>query len=102
MKSEFYILKKLEAIIVLFYRLFNKTLPTLILILSFSFSISPFTSFTQNLNELWGMTSNGNNAGVIFKTDGNGDNQQVMRTFVQITGRNPVSQLCEATNGKLY
>lgn len=81
-----------------------KKLFTLLVILSFTVSIAPFSSLAQNRTEFWGMTSDAENGGgLIFKTDASGNNQQVMRTFIQIPGQNPdFTQLCQAPNGKLY
>lgn len=55
-------------------------------------------------SQLWGMTSSGGEGfGTIFKTDGNGNNHQVMETFSPaIDGMHPVgNKLCEMPNGKL-
>ncbi len=80
-----------------------KNLFTLYVILIFTFSLSSFTCFAQNLTELWGMTySGGNGGGVIFKTDGNGNNLQYMPFVIENPGQYPNSGLCQASNGKLY
>ncbi len=60
---------------------------------------------TAQVPELWGMTSQGdqsNNLGKIFKTDINGENQTVEYSFDKAMGSTPYSELCEASNGKLY
>jgi uncharacterized repeat protein (TIGR03803 family) len=51
-----------------------------------------------------GMTYAGKNGGgVIFKTDGNGNNQQVIHSFIVNPGKNPYYiHLCQASNGNLY
>ena len=78
-------------------------LSTDLAILIFTFSLSSFTGFAQNQTELWGMTKEGGTGGgVIFKTDSNGDNQQLMNSFIEDLGRTPYSHLCQASNGKLY
>jgi uncharacterized repeat protein (TIGR03803 family) len=58
----------------------------------------------QAQNELWGMTNQGGNgAGVIFKTDGNGNNFKVVKAFeIDNPGKSPTGELCQASNGKLY
>jgi uncharacterized repeat protein (TIGR03803 family) len=79
---------------------------SLLIIFSFitGIMIYPFaTSYAQK--QLWGVTYGGGqyDAGVIFKTDGSGDNQTVEKDFFQVEGTNPVySQLVQATDGKLY
>jgi uncharacterized repeat protein (TIGR03803 family) len=54
--------------------------------------------------ELWGMTSGGgtHGFGVIFKTDGNGNNYTTVFHFNSITGQSPSGSLIQASNGKLY
>jgi uncharacterized repeat protein (TIGR03803 family) len=80
-----------------------KKLLFLLIILTFTFFLSPSTSLCQNHTELWGMTSSGGNGGgVIFKTDSCGNNQQVMFSFRDFPGENPNDGLCLASNGKLY
>ena len=73
-------------------------------IILFGILLIPFSNKAQNLTEFWGMTNDAENGGgLIFKTDGNGDNQQVMKTFIQVAGQNPdLISLCQAANGKLY
>ncbi len=55
--------------------------------------------------QFWGMTSRGGEGGgVIFETDSNGNNQNVVYPFgIEFAGENPqYSDLCQAANGKLY
>ncbi|MBE7443629.1 MAG: T9SS type A sorting domain-containing protein, partial [Flavobacteriales bacterium] len=55
--------------------------------------------------ELWGMTFSGgiNNVGTIFKTDSNGNNHVLVHEFIKYEGAFPkYTELCEASNGKLY
>lgn len=55
--------------------------------------------------ELWGTTSEGGkyHAGVIYKTDLEGDNYTVEFSFPRYSGQYPeYTELCQATNGKLY
>ncbi|MNK76596.1 hypothetical protein D3C87_961700 [compost metagenome] len=56
--------------------------------------------------ELWGVTSSGgvSSDGVIFKTDANGENIQVIHNFtVEFEGKNPgYSTLVEGSDNKLY
>jgi uncharacterized repeat protein (TIGR03803 family) len=71
-------------------------------VLLYSFFV--FGSNAQN-TEFWGMTYYGgsNNGGVILKTDGNGNNQNVQFSFERVDGYNPFqSGLCELPNGRLY
>lgn len=71
-------------------------------------SFSLFTCYAQNKTELWGMTNHGGNGtngqggGVIFKTDQDGNNLKVVHSFIDIPGQQPTSDLCKASNGKLY
>ena len=63
------------------------------------------SSFSFSQTELWGLTfSGGQGFGTIFKTDGNGNNFQMMYDFDPcVSLRHPYySQLCKANNGKLY
>ncbi len=56
-------------------------------------------------SEFWGITSMGgnNDAGVIFRTDGVGENEETVFSFKLYQGETPASiKLCEANNGKLY
>ena len=59
-------------------------------------------SFAQT--EIWGMTQHGgqNDGGIIFKTDGNGNNFQTVFSFPRIDGRDPYSGVTEYSNGNLY
>jgi len=59
-------------------------------------------SYSQK--EFWGMTSEGgaNNAGVIFKTDGSGDNYSLQHTMFRYDGDYPKADLIKASDGKLY
>jgi uncharacterized repeat protein (TIGR03803 family) len=58
--------------------------------------------------KLWGMTQNGGtfSKGVIYNTDANGQNYQVIVNFSGTTGSylgaNPLGSLMKASNGKLY
>ncbi|MBP9689891.1 MAG: hypothetical protein KBE91_09790, partial [Bacteroidia bacterium] len=60
--------------------------------------------FSQSLPELWGTTVEGgtNNAGTIFKTDGNGTNLVVEHEMKSFTGNQPKATLLQASNGKFY
>jgi uncharacterized repeat protein (TIGR03803 family) len=61
------------------------------------------TTYAQK--QLWGVTYGGGqyDAGIIFKTDGSGNNQTIEKDFFQVEGANPLySQLIQATDGKLY
>jgi len=67
-----------------------------------SFSINNLQS--QTSTEFWGMTANGGDGfGVIFSTDGNGDNLQCEHIMGHQAIGSPIyTHLCEAQNGKLY
>lgn len=53
--------------------------------------------------EFWGMTAlGGNDFGVVFKTDGKGENFRAVQVFAENPGRHPSVKLVQATNGKLY
>lgn len=59
------------------------------------------------VKELWGMTQAGgiNNVGVIFKTNGTGNNQAIKYSFgnqSNIDGSTPQGSLFQASNGMLY
>ncbi|MEM8509793.1 MAG: BspA family leucine-rich repeat surface protein [Bacteroidota bacterium] len=81
------------------FNLFLKTIGILL------FLLTTIHSSAQQ-RELWGITSEGGEgAGVIFKTDGNGDNQQVVYSFpIENAGLGPLyTNLTESTTtGKLY
>lgn len=65
--------------------------------------LTSFDTMAQNQTELWGMTNEGGNGmGVIFKTDADGTNQEVMHLFLENPGVNPQASLCPASNGKFY
>jgi uncharacterized repeat protein (TIGR03803 family) len=65
--------------------------------------LAPLNSMAQIQTELWGMTNEGGNGmGVIFRTDANGNNQEVMHMFLENPGVNPQGTLCPASNGKFY
>lgn len=53
---------------------------------------------------IWGMTSSGggNNAGVIFKTDGSGNNFSIEHDLYRYDGDYPKADLVKAADGKLY
>lgn len=70
-----------------------------------------FLAFINSINaqvKLWGMTQNGGTfgKGVIYNTDANGQNYQVIVNFSGTTGSylgaNPLGSLMKASNGKLY
>jgi uncharacterized repeat protein (TIGR03803 family) len=77
---------------------------TLLLIFTFIHFFSPFTCLAQSQTELWGMTmGGGNGGGVIYKTAGDGTNQQLIRSFIDNPGQYPeYANLCQASNGKFY
>ncbi|HCB61073.1 MAG: hypothetical protein A2W93_05760 [Bacteroidetes bacterium GWF2_43_63] len=64
----------------------------------------PFFGFSQNQTELWGIASDaGNDAGIVFKTNGDGDSLTVVHSFEYYPGKSPkYTNLCKADNGKLY
>lgn len=70
------------------------------------FSVFLFLNLKSQIPaELWGMTASGgqHTYGTIFKTDLNGNNFSVQNTFGVKMGVLPYySELCSATNGKLY
>jgi uncharacterized repeat protein (TIGR03803 family) len=72
--------------------------------LVFLFCLSTSNSNAQNPTQLWGMTSGGGqyNSGIIFKTDGSGNNETVQQSFFSISGANPNADLFQATDGKFY
>ncbi|HET6226347.1 MAG TPA: choice-of-anchor tandem repeat GloVer-containing protein [Bacteroidia bacterium] len=75
------------------------------IILSGILSISFLSIVAQNQKELWGVTEKGGESyGIIFKTDQNGDNQQIIHSFTAtIGGKYPsYGKLCEPSPGKLY
>jgi len=76
-----------------------KRLLTLVIVILIS-------NFVLAQNEFWGMTQQGGtfDAGVIYKTDENGDNLSVVHNFeFESDGAKPnFSKLCEISNGKLY
>jgi len=80
-----------------------KRLITLILQFVFFVCFMHYPCLAQN--ELWGMTEYGGdcNKGAIFKTDCNGNNQQLVYSFGDNSmKRAEYTHLCEASNGKLY
>ena len=65
------------------------------------------SSFTPSYGQysLWGFTSQGGKygAGVIFHTDSNGTNQEVVHDFYKVQGKTPGScEMCLGSNGLLY
>jgi hypothetical protein len=63
-----------------------------------------FTS-TFSQVELWGVTTEGGvyDHGCIFKTDENGENQEIVYSFMGKTGSYPQNiRLCTEENGSLY
>lgn len=60
--------------------------------------------FSKAQTGIWGVTSAGGrfNAGVIFKTDGSGDQFTVKKELFRFDGEFPKSKLLQASNGKLY
>ncbi len=75
---------------------------SVILVTIFSFEYRQI--YGQNPPEFYGATNGGEfDMGVIFRTDGDGNNYQVIYDFpASNLGRNPTIKLCEANNGKLY
>ena len=72
-----------------------------IIILTIVGLLSSFT-YAQKPTQLWGAAFGGQNtAGIIFKTDGSGNNEMVKYNFVQSAG-NPYGSLMQASDGKLY
>jgi len=67
-------------------------------------TLQTLTCFAQNQTELWGMTyQGGSGGGLIIKTDGNGNNYEVVKSFIDYPGKNPYyTELCQASNGNLY
>lgn len=68
-------------------------------------AIASSMSIYSYAQELWGVTYEGgdSNIGTIFRTDMNGDNHSVESSFLRNDGGSPYhTQLCEASNGKLY
>lgn len=59
---------------------------------------------SQGIPEFWGMTSDGGNGGgVIFKTNADGTNIEVVKKFVDYNGSRPnLNEFCELPTGKLY
>src|SRR5688500_10644346 len=65
--------------------------------------LSGLNSFSQQ--SLWGVTTEGGNfgTGAIFRTDADGSNLQVKKSFYSIRGRSPFGNSLHATGqGKLY
>ena len=75
-------------------------------LLIFTVSLLLFSGMNAQTTELWSITAYGglDNAGVIFKTDGSGNNQTIVRSFkFDYSGGYPIyTKLCETSNGKLY
>jgi uncharacterized repeat protein (TIGR03803 family) len=64
-----------------------------------------FTTVNSQYTEFYGVTAKGGefNNGTIFKTDGDGNNLNVLYSFpVKNEGILPIGNLCTATNGKYY
>lgn len=76
----------------------------LIVLITCSLLFFSYNSYCQYQSELWGMTqTGGDGGGVLFKTEGNGLNQQILTTFIESPGRSPIhGHLCQAANGKFY
>lgn len=67
-----------------------------------SFLLCSFLSYAQS--NIWGVASSGGefNAGVIFKTDGSGNNYSLKHSLVRFDGDYPQSNLLQASDGKMY
>lgn len=67
-----------------------------------SFLLCSLLSSAQT--NIWGVTSSGGeyNAGVIFKTNGSGDNYSLKYSLIRYDGDYPQSNLFQASDGKLY
>ncbi|MEZ4936987.1 MAG: T9SS type A sorting domain-containing protein [Crocinitomicaceae bacterium] len=67
------------------------------------FAFSTFFTYSQS-TEFWGMLSEGgeDNHGVIFKTDQNGENYQVVHSFIRNYGSFPGKRLCFDGNETVY
>jgi len=68
-----------------------------------NFGLSTFNCLAQTQKQLWGMTYNGgmDDSGVIFRTDGSGNNYTMEQTFWDVEGH-PSGSLIHASDGKLY
>ena len=67
------------------------------------FCFLTFTAIAQT--QFWGMTYNGGQCdqGMIFRTDGSGNNPVVASSFIQNNGSIPLyGKLLEASDGKMY
>ena len=71
-------------------------------ILLFSLLFTCVSSYAQT--GIWGLTAAGGryNAGVIFKTDGSGDQYTLKKELFRFDGEYPKANLLQASNGKLY
>jgi uncharacterized repeat protein (TIGR03803 family) len=81
-----------------------KKLYLILVVLPFTLFVAPFAAHAQNQTQLWGMTIKGGptDNGVIFKTDGSGNNENVQYNFFHLTGEHPDRDLVEASDGKFY
>ena len=75
----------------------NKIITTLVVILCLAIN-------GKAQNKLYGLTTSGgaNGLGVIYSTDVDGTNLQVLHNFLTADGSEPFSSMVLATNGKLY
>ena len=66
--------------------------------------ISFFTNIYPQNSGFYGVTSEGGsqNWGLIFKTDQNGSNFQVIHEASSIEGENPSPELCETSDGRIF
>jgi len=78
----------------------KKIIPILILAISGLVS----NQLLAQVHELWGVTASGgqNDIGVIFKTDGSGNNETVQYSFDSPGGNLPLGKLTLASDGKFY
>src|SRR3954468_1373982 len=70
--------------------------------LLFNFLLLSILSTAQT--GIWGVTTAGGhyNGGTLFKMDGSGNNYEIKKSLFQYCGEYGKSNLCQATNGKLY
>ena len=63
-----------------------------------------FTHAQAQTKELWGLTKTDgpSGGGLIFKTDGSGNNQTVQQSFYGYNGSSPSGSLLQASDGRLY